>query len=73
VSIIAARWHGDIALPIGSVDWEVELVAVIGRLARNVAVGSEWDYVAGLTVGQDLSERDLQGAGPTPQLTSPPQ
>jgi len=58
---------GDIALPDGSVDWEVELVAVIGRLARNVAAGSAWDYVAGLTIGQDLSERDLQFAGPTPQ------
>jgi 2-keto-4-pentenoate hydratase/2-oxohepta-3-ene-1,7-dioic acid hydratase in catechol pathway len=59
--------YGEIALPQGSVDWEVELVAVIGRLARTVVAASAWDYVAGLTIGQDLSERDLQWAGPAPQ------
>jgi 2-keto-4-pentenoate hydratase/2-oxohepta-3-ene-1,7-dioic acid hydratase in catechol pathway len=59
--------YDEIAVPAGSVDWEVELVAVIGRLARNVTASAAWDYVAGLTVGQDLSERDLQWAGQSPQ------
>ncbi len=59
--------YGEIAVPAGSVDWEVELVAVIGRLERNIAAPAAWDYVAGLTVGQDLSERDLQWAGAPPQ------
>jgi len=56
-----------IELPPGSVDFEVELVAVIGRRAHRVAEGDGWSYVAGLTVGQDLSERDLQLQPPAPQ------
>ncbi|NUR92735.1 MAG: fumarylacetoacetate hydrolase family protein [Nonomuraea sp.] len=53
--------------PEGHTDWEVELVAVIGTEARNAANG--WDHVAGLTVGQDLSERISQLAGPAPQFS----
>jgi 2-keto-4-pentenoate hydratase/2-oxohepta-3-ene-1,7-dioic acid hydratase in catechol pathway len=59
--------YGTIELPKGSVDWEVELVAVIGKPARHVNESNAWDYVAGLTVGQDLSERELQLSGPPPQ------
>jgi 2-keto-4-pentenoate hydratase/2-oxohepta-3-ene-1,7-dioic acid hydratase in catechol pathway len=59
-----------VALPVGgSTDWEVELVAVIGRTAREVSVSSAWDYVAGLSIGQDLSERTSQFAGPAPQFS----
>lgn len=58
----------DVALPPGSVDWEVELVAVISRTARDVAVDRAWEHVAGLTVGQDLSEREMQLRGPAPQF-----
>ncbi len=57
----------DIVMPPGSVDWEVELVAVIGRRAEHVRADQAWDHVAGLTVGQDLSERDLQVKPPAPQ------
>ncbi|MFI9385842.1 fumarylacetoacetate hydrolase family protein [Kutzneria sp. NPDC052558] len=60
---------GEIALPAGDVDWEVELVAVIGRRAEHVGVADGWDHVAGLTVGQDLSERILQRSGPAPQFS----
>ena len=48
----------EVVLPEGSVDWEVEVVAVIGKTARDVPIARGWDYVAGLTAGQDLSERD---------------
>lgn len=41
------------------VDWEAELVAVIGRPAKNVSVDEALSYVAGYTVGNDLSARDL--------------
>jgi len=41
------------------VDWEAELVAVIGRPAKNVSVGKALGYVAGYTVANDLSARDL--------------
>ena len=60
---------GEIELPTGAVDWEVELVAVIGQLARNVPAQQAWNYVAGLTIGQDLSERDLQLRGEFPQMS----
>ena len=60
----------EVVLPDGGhTDWEVELVAVIGRLARNVSEADAWDHVAGLTVGQDLSERIGQLAGPSPQFS----
>jgi 2-keto-4-pentenoate hydratase/2-oxohepta-3-ene-1,7-dioic acid hydratase in catechol pathway len=56
-----------ITLPRGSVDYEVELVAVIGKQASHVSEQDAWSYVAGLTCGQDLSERELQLSGPPPQ------
>jgi 2-keto-4-pentenoate hydratase/2-oxohepta-3-ene-1,7-dioic acid hydratase in catechol pathway len=40
------------------VDWEAELVAVIGRKVRNVPVEQALDAVAGYTCGNDLSARD---------------
>lgn len=58
--------HDEIELPPGSVDYEAELVVVIGARARRVAVAEAWDHVAGLTVGQDLSERILQTKPPAP-------
>lgn len=57
-----------VTLPPGSVDWEVELVAVIGAEAWRVPEGRAWEHVAGLMVGQDLSERELQHSGPAPQF-----
>ncbi len=62
--------YGDIVMPPGSVDWEAELVAVVGRRAENVPTAQGWDYVAGVTVGQDLSERNLQIKPPAPQQFS---
>jgi len=41
------------------VDWEAELTAVIGRPAKNVPLDKALDYVAGYTVANDLSARDL--------------
>jgi 2-keto-4-pentenoate hydratase/2-oxohepta-3-ene-1,7-dioic acid hydratase in catechol pathway len=60
---------GDLALPPGSVDWEVELVVVIGREATAIAEAEAWDHVAGLAVGQDYSEREKQTAPPVPQFS----
>lgn len=51
------------------VDWEVELVVVMGRAARNVRAVDAWDHVAGLSVGQDISERSIQRLGPMPQFS----
>ncbi|WP_431878909.1 fumarylacetoacetate hydrolase family protein [Amycolatopsis sacchari] len=55
--------------PGGHTDWEVELVVVIGERMARVGVEEAWDHVAGLTVGQDLSERVSQLAGPAPQFS----
>jgi len=61
--------HGaTVVLPSNGVDWEVELVVVIGREAHKVPVEKGWDYVAGLTIGQDLSWREVQTRGPVPQF-----
>jgi 2-keto-4-pentenoate hydratase/2-oxohepta-3-ene-1,7-dioic acid hydratase in catechol pathway len=53
----------DVTLPSANVDWEVELVAVIGVKAHRVSAEKGWDHVAGLTVGQDISERVVQWGG----------
>ncbi|GAB5897698.1 fumarylacetoacetate hydrolase family protein [Mycolicibacterium mageritense] len=59
----------DVTLPDGDVDWEVELVVVMGRGGRNISAANAWRHVAGLTVGQDISERRRQHAGPAPQFS----
>ena len=61
--------YTEVRLPEGQVDWEVELVAVIGRRAEHVAAADAWAHVAGLTAGQDLSERVLQMVGAAPQFS----
>ena len=58
-----------ITLPSLTVDWEVELVVVIGREAVAVSEDNAWSHVAGVTVGQDISERTVQLAGPVPQFS----
>jgi 2,4-didehydro-3-deoxy-L-rhamnonate hydrolase len=52
----------DVALPTDNVDWEVELVVVIGTRAEHVRAADAWSHVAGLTIGQDISERIVQFA-----------
>jgi len=52
----------DIEIVGGAIDWEVELVAVIGTYADRVSESDAWSHVAGLTIGQDISDRALQFA-----------
>jgi 2-keto-4-pentenoate hydratase/2-oxohepta-3-ene-1,7-dioic acid hydratase in catechol pathway len=42
------------------VDYEAELVLVIGKKGKNISKENAWDHVAGLTVGQDISDRAVQ-------------
>jgi 2,4-didehydro-3-deoxy-L-rhamnonate hydrolase len=58
-----------VTLPSEHVDWEAELVAVVGARAEYVKAANAWRFIAGLTVGQDLSERRVQLAGPAPQFS----
>jgi acylpyruvate hydrolase len=52
-----------IVLPRSSlqVDWEVELVAVVGRTTRRADADAAAAAIAGFTVGNDVSMRDFQG------------
>lgn len=54
----------------GETDWEVELVAVIGRgtEGRTISADEAWDHVAGVTVGQDISDRASQFSTPAAQF-----
>ncbi len=54
--------EADVVIPPGfeRVDMESELVAVIGRRGRNIAAKDGLDYIAGYTLGNDVSNRDLQ-------------
>jgi len=57
--------HGEnIVIPsdAGNVHYEGELVLVIGRTAKNVPKGQTRPYIFGVTAGNDVSERDWQGA-----------
>jgi 2-keto-4-pentenoate hydratase/2-oxohepta-3-ene-1,7-dioic acid hydratase in catechol pathway len=58
-----------VRLPDGKVDWEAELVVVIGKRAHHVSADTAWEYVAGLTIGQDLSERVVQSRGKPAQFS----
>lgn len=42
------------------VDYEAELVVVIGQGGKNIPVSEAWDHVAGYTNGNDVSARDWQ-------------
>lgn len=59
----------EITLPMGKVDWEIEMVAIIGSGGRSIPRSQAWDAVAGLTLGQDLSERVMQLAGRPAQFS----
>jgi 2-keto-4-pentenoate hydratase/2-oxohepta-3-ene-1,7-dioic acid hydratase in catechol pathway len=50
----------EIAFPEHQTDFETELAVVIGTRAKNVAPARGLDHVFGYTVGEDISDRDLQ-------------
>jgi 2-keto-4-pentenoate hydratase/2-oxohepta-3-ene-1,7-dioic acid hydratase in catechol pathway len=53
---------GEVELPegFGRIDYEGELVLVIGRRCRNVSLDKALDYIGGVTAGFDMTARDLQ-------------
>ena len=61
--------RADVPLTSAFVDWEVELVVVIGRHGRHVPAGRALDHVAGYAVGQDISDRKQQFADKPPQFS----
>lgn len=61
--------YATVELPSDGIDYEVELVVVLGRAAWQVNAADAWSYVAGLTIGQDLSHRAVQLRPPVPQFS----
>ncbi len=59
----------DIPLSGDTVDWEVEIVAVVGRESTRISESEAWDALAGLTLGQDISDRTVQLTGSPPQFS----
>lgn len=53
-----------VRVPTGKTDYEAEVAFVVGRRAKDVAEADALNYVAGYTLLNDLSARDLQGATP---------
>jgi 2,4-didehydro-3-deoxy-L-rhamnonate hydrolase len=53
--------HDDVVLwgPGSAHDWELELAIVIGRAARDVTPGEAMGHVAGYTIANDISTRDV--------------
>ena len=59
----------DVTLVGDTVDWEAELVVVIGRGGRDIPIAEAASRIAGYTVGQDLSERTVQWQGSPAQFS----
>jgi len=60
----------DVAVELRSdaVDYEGELVVVIGTGGRDITKADAWKHVAGLTIGQDISDRPAQFAASPPHF-----
>ena len=52
--------NADIEMRSDVVDYEAELVAVIGKPGKDITEENAWEHVAGLCVGQDISDRTVQ-------------
>jgi 2-keto-4-pentenoate hydratase/2-oxohepta-3-ene-1,7-dioic acid hydratase in catechol pathway len=61
--------HVTIELPSDRVDYETELVVVIGREVHRADLEAARRAIAGYAVGQDYSERAVQLRGPAPQFS----
>ena len=58
-----------VELPSDKVDYETELVVVIGREIHRADPDAAGQAIAGFAVGQDYSERAVQLRGPAPQFS----
>jgi 2,4-didehydro-3-deoxy-L-rhamnonate hydrolase len=58
-----------VELPSDKVDYETELVVVIGREIHRADPDAAGQAIAGYAVGQDYSERTVQLRGPVPQFS----
>jgi 2-keto-4-pentenoate hydratase/2-oxohepta-3-ene-1,7-dioic acid hydratase in catechol pathway len=61
--------RADVVLSSAFVDWEVELVVVIGRRGHRIPEAHARDHIAGYCAGQDISDRRIQFADRPPQFS----
>jgi 2,4-didehydro-3-deoxy-L-rhamnonate hydrolase len=61
--------YSDVPLPSDTIDWEVELVVVVGRETSGTSEADAWRHIAGVSVGQDISDRFVQNQPPVPQFS----
>jgi 2,4-diketo-3-deoxy-L-fuconate hydrolase len=61
--------RADVELSSDYVDWEVELLVVIGRRGRRIPESDAFEFIAGYCVGQDISDRKVQFADTPPQFS----
>lgn len=59
----------DVQMRSDFVDYEGELVTVIGKQGKDIPIGEAWQHVFGLCVGQDFSDRAVQLASQPPQFS----
>lgn len=60
--------NDDIKLRSDYVDYEAELVVVIGKPGKDILVENAWKHVFGLCIGQDISDRPVQFTASPPQF-----
>ena len=60
--------NDDVVIRGGAVDYEVELVVIIGTPGRDIARDDAWSHIAGITGGQDISDRQVQFHATPPQF-----
>lgn len=58
----------DVEMRSDAVDYEGELVVVIGPGGRDIESDDAWDHIVGLMVGQDISDRAVQFAAQPPHF-----
>ena len=58
----------DIEMKSDMVDYEAELAFVIGKSGKDIPKDQAWNHVAGLCVGQDISDRPVQFHATPPQF-----
>jgi 2,4-didehydro-3-deoxy-L-rhamnonate hydrolase len=61
----------DIVAPAGrhEIDFEAEVVIAFGRTCKGATAADAWSYIAGVTAGQDISDRGEQFRLPIKQFT----
>ena len=67
-SIIGPYDDFEVPYDVQQPDWELELAAVIGRTARRVPAAQALDFVAGYTIANDITSRELVNRPDVPQM-----